>query len=45
MSLIHWWPLTTDLYNKITDKSFSSSYWTQSSDGKLGKCYKIEGCE
>ena len=45
MSLIHWWPLTTDLYNKITNKSFSSSYWTQSSDGKLGNCYKIEGCE
>lgn len=39
MSLIHWWPLTGDLYDRVGGKIFSDNGWTQFESGKIGKCY------
>lgn len=43
MSLIHWWPLTEDLNDKIGLTPLVSSKWFLENDstkpGKIGKCY------
>lgn len=41
MSLIHWWPLTEDLNDKIANVKISGTY-NGSQDGKIGMCLQTK---
>ena len=39
MSLIYWWPFTSNTIDKIDGKTFTSTNWSFQSGGKIGNCF------